>query len=130
MVRDLVIVAALVVLAVLPPGSAQAAGITSLPATPVTECVKPDRHDVVVHRELGSDDRGTRGPGPPYVVEAKGCSKTIFDCRGAPSLQRRHHVLRERRENDGLDPTVRHGRQPRLRPAEPGATGVQELGAP
>ena len=36
MVRDLVIVAALVVLAVLPPGSALAAGITSLPATPVT----------------------------------------------------------------------------------------------
>jgi len=84
MVRDLVIVAAaLVALAVLPPGSALAAGITSLPATPVTECVKPE--DTTWSFTANWDPMIVdQRPWPTYVVEAKGCSKAIFDCRGAP----------------------------------------------
>jgi hypothetical protein len=83
MLRELRIAAALVMLVVLPAGSTHAAGITSLPATPTTECVKPGdttwsftaNWDPVI-----VDQR----PWPTYVVEAKGCSKAIFDCRGAP----------------------------------------------
>lgn len=84
MVRDLAIVAARVVLAVLATtGAAQAAGITSLPATPVTECVKPG--DTTWSFTANWDPMIVdQKPWPTYVVEAKGCSKAIFDCRGAP----------------------------------------------
>ena len=83
MARALGMVAAIVLLALHAPGAAGAAAITSLPATPLTECVKPG--DVTWSFTANWDPIIVdQKPWPTYVVEAKGCGKTIFDCRGAP----------------------------------------------
>ena len=83
MAREVGMVAAIMLLALQAPGAAGAAAITSLPATPVTECVKPG--DATWSFTANWDPMIVdQKPWPTYVVEAKGCSKTIFDCRGAP----------------------------------------------
>ena len=70
-------------LGLLSTAAAQAAGITSLSSTPVTECLNPgdttwsftaNWDPIIVDQK----------PWPTYVVEAKGCGKNFFDCRGAP----------------------------------------------
>lgn len=81
--RELGIAGAVVMLVLLPADPARAAAITSLPATPETECLRPG--DTTWSFTANWDPLIVdQKPWPKYVVEAKGCGKQIFDCHGAP----------------------------------------------